>query len=487
MVMTKKRFDISQPVQLQIARCGGPLTMRGWDRSAIEIEAEGPSEELEARLEGTALTVEARRSCSIRCPRDTTVKVGRVDGHLSISSLDQAMSVDTCRGPALLRDIHAAVSLNHIEGGLRAYSIDGTLHVERIGGSASIKAIQGTATLESVGGTLRAQRLGSDLAVQRVGGDLRARSIAGFLEVEQVGGSLRAQGVSGRIDLEVVRGSARVRDLGGRLDLKEVGGNLRASILGNGMVVGRVGGNLHLEGPLVAGQSYHGDAKGNITLRLPISTSARLDLGAGGRVRNDLPLTVERRDRNRLVGALGEGAAQVTFTAGGNVRLREWAGADVEATEWVEELEGLAEQVERQVDDALRDVDLEAVGREIETRMAQAQQKLDSVDWERLGREAQQAANAGIAQAQEAIQRVLSRMETWRDRQTAVQTEVREVEEETPAEELLSRSTPEPHPDPIPAQASEATDEERMAILRMVERGQITPDEGEMLLDTLEE
>jgi len=162
----------------------------------------------------------------------------------------------------------------------------------------------------------------------------------------------------------------------------------------------------------------------------------------------------------------------VSLTAGGNVHLKEWAGAEVEATEWVEELEGLAEEIERQVDEALREVDFEAIGREVEARMAWTQQKLESVDWERLGREAQQAAEAGIAQAQEAIQRALSRMEGWHDEY---------VVRKEPAAEA-------PSVEPVaPPPAGEPTDEERMAILRMVERGQITPDEGEMLLDALEE
>jgi len=469
--MTKRHFNVTQPVQLHVTHCAGPLTVRGWDRPAVEVEAQGPPEDLEARLEDTTLTVEARQSCTIRCPRDTAVKVGRVEGYLSVSDLNQTVAVGTCRGPALLRAIRAAASLNQVDGGLRAHSIGGSLQVGRIGGDTSLKSIEGAATVEEVGGTLRARRLGADLAVQSVGGDLRARGVAGSLEGKRVAGSLRAQGVGGKLGLETVGGNVRVRDLGGRLTLKRAGGNLRASILGGGMEVERVGGNLHLEGPLVPGRSYRGEAGGNVTLRLPTSTSARLDLRAQGRIRADLPLTIELQDQNHLVGLLGEGAAQVAFTAGGNLRLGEWAGAEVEATEWVEELEGLAEEIERQVDEALREVDFEALSREVEARMAWAQQRLESVDWERLGREAQRAAEAGIAQAQEAIQRALSRMEVWRGEYVARK------------EAVAGRPSVEPA---APTPAGEPTDEERMAILRMVERGQITPDEGEMLLDALE-
>ena len=474
--MTKKHFDVTQPVQLHVTRCGGPLTVRGWDRPTIEIEA--PPEDLEAALEGATLTVEAHESCVIRCPRDTMVKVGRVDDYLSVSDLDQTVTIGTCRGPALLRAIRATVSLNQVDGSLRAYSIGGSLQTGRIGGDASLKSIEGAATVEEVSGTLRARSLGADLAVQSVGGNLKARTVAGSLQGQRVGGSLRAQGIGGQLDLETIGGNARVRDLRGALTLKNVGGNLRASILGGGMEIGRVGGNLHLEGPLTPGQSYQGEAGGNVTLRLPTSANARLDLRAQGRIRTDLPLTIESQDQNHLLGALGDGAAQVVFTAGGNIRLREWAGAEVEATEWVDELEGLAEEIERQVDEALREVDFEAISREVEARMSWAQQRLESVDWERLGQEAQRAAEAGIAQAQEAIQRALSRVETWRGEYVAREQAAAEGPNVEPVGAGLCA-----HPPP----AGEPTDEERMAILRMVERGQITPDEGEMLLDALEE
>ncbi|MEA3345246.1 MAG: hypothetical protein U9Q78_03230 [Chloroflexota bacterium] len=61
--MIRKHFDVSpildrQPMQLHVARCEGPLTVRGWEQAAVEIEAQGPPEDLEAVLEDTTLTDE---------------------------------------------------------------------------------------------------------------------------------------------------------------------------------------------------------------------------------------------------------------------------------------------------------------------------------------------------------------------------------------------------------------------------------------------
>jgi len=441
--MTTEHFIVKQPAQLHVTRCGGPLTVRGWGRPAIEIEFQGPPEALEARLEEGTLTVEAHQSCIIHCPRDTMVKVDSVEGYLSMSELDRTVSVGTCRGPTLLRAIHADVSLNWVEGNLRAHSIIGSLQVGEVGGYASLKSIEGAVAVGRVGSALRARHLGSDLTVQSVGGDLRVRGVAGSVEGGQVDGSLRAQDIGGQLELEAVSGNARIRDLSG------------------GMEVERIGGDLRLEGALAPGLSYRGEARGDIALRLPTSTSARFDLRAQGQIRTDLPLTIESQDRNHLIGLLGEGGAQVTLAAGGDIRLVKWAGVEGEAAEWAE---GLAEEIEQQVDEALQGMDFEAIGREVEARIAWAQRRLESVDWERLGREAQRAAEAGIAQAQEAIQRVLRRLEAWRDEYAARKQAAAEA----------------------PSEATIATDEERMAILRMVERGQITPDEGEMLLDALD-
>jgi len=473
--MTTKHFDISQTVQLHITRCQGPLTIHGWDRSFVELET--PSEELEATLENTTLTVMASQSCVIHCPHKTTVKIGLAEGYLSISNVDGTVTVGACHGPTLLRAIRSTVSLNQIDGGLRAYSIGGSLQAGRIGGDASLKSIEGAITVENVGSSLRVRHLGADLAVRSVGADLKTQNVTGSLEVKHVGGSLQARSVGGKLHAEAVGGNAQVQDMRGSLALGHVGGNLRASMLGGGMEIGSVGGDLYLNGPLAPEKNYQGNAGGNATLRLPLSTSASLELEAQGRIHVELPLAIQSQDEHHLVGTLGEGAAHVILIAGGNIRLIEWAGVETEATEWIDGLEKLAEEIERQVDEALRGMDFETISQEIESKTTWAEQKLESVDWERLGLEARRAAEAGIAQAREAIQKALARMEAWRGEHVSCGQPIpkRPKRDASPSQIQPSATPP-----------AEPTDEERMAILRMIERGQITPEEGEMLLDALE-
>jgi hypothetical protein len=188
---------------------------------------------------------------------------------------------------------------------------------------------------------------------------------------------------------------------------------------------------------------------------------------------------------------MGDGAATVVISAKGSIRLMPWTGHDSGADRWIRDLERLTEEVDRQVNEALSDIDFASLGQQVdqrvnealqdidfagiaqqvESRVAWAEHNLDRVDWERLGREARKAAEAGISQAQEAIQRALLRMKA---------REPGAADPEQPA-------TPAPEDEAVTSAGGRSADEEQMAILRMVERGQITPDEGEMLLDSLED
>jgi lia operon protein LiaG len=62
---------------------------------------------------------------------------------------------------------------------------------------------------------------------------------------------------------------------------------------------------------------------GGVTLRLPASLGAEVDIDTGsGGISTDVPVTVTRRERDRLVGRIGDGRGRIVIDAGsGGVRL----------------------------------------------------------------------------------------------------------------------------------------------------------------------
>ena len=130
--------------------------------------------------------------------------------------------------------------------------------------------------------------------------------------------------------------------------------------------------------------------------------------------------------------------------------------------------------------------------------MSRLQVKLESVDWDRIGARTQQAVDRAmermqidmdrmVAKAERHQERIEQRLEREkrrmerkarkRDRKDARRAGIEITVEGDPAEDAYEEYEAEPGPD---------LDEERLSILRMLEQGQIAPEEAEMLLDALE-
>ena len=305
-------------------------------------------------------------------------------------------------------------------------SVQGNLKVDGIEGAFTVGIVHGNAHLRTVGPATMEQTFGN-LSVRRAAGDLRA---------------------------QVTRGNARVHQVEGALSLDQVDGNLKAEGLHGGLDAEQVHGNVRLGPPFSPGQTYRLNASGNLTLRLPASTSLRLALRAGGRVRSHVPGLILERADGRTEGVLGDGQATLEAQVGGNVHL--WP---------VEPEEGAA--YEMPFDFA---TDLEGLGAQVEARVTEAMGEMEAHLHEMLG-----SADSGRI-----------RRQVERNIEAARRTAEREAERARLRAERAERrwrraSGRRPHPKRPPA-----TDEERMRVLRMVEEGKITPDQAADLLAALE-
>jgi hypothetical protein len=312
------------------------------------------------------------------------------------------------------------------------------------------------------------------------------------LRASRVGGNLTAKEVGGGLDVDRVGGNAVLKEIDGPVAIEQVAGNLVAKGLLKGAKVPKIGGNLVLNGEIGSGQTYHFNARGNATLRLPEDASAYLTLKAKGQIVSSVELTDPSQERGTLSGTLGDGGAEIAVEARGNIMFG-GGGPTIRID--------LGDEISRQVEESLRSIDLEAIGRqvgdEMEAAMSRLQVKLESVDWEQVGTRTQQTVERAMeqmrmnmgrmvekaARQQEKLDRKLEReaqrrerMERKRQRAQGRQhrVEVQMGTHNSPPEEAYEPAEPEPD-----------LDDERLSILRMVEQGQISPGEAEMLLDAL--
>jgi hypothetical protein len=276
--------------------------------------------------------------------------------------------------------------------------------------------------------SLRGTRNGTFTAIH---GDLSARMVEGDLNIDSVHGDANLHSVTG--DLTIGQG---FRDV----NLSDV----------NGLVnVSGVTGDIRLRGGLKVGD-HSLAARGDIVVRWPISLPLHV-VASGSQIVNRLPLEDVAEEKGNLTGRIGKGGTNLALAAGGRVILRhseapgeswERYGSDMEF-DFNVEMAGIAARVEAEVNNhlarATRDFE-SRFGPDFGQRIA-----------EKIARKAERAADHARRRTD------MRGRGSW------------------------SEFTPPSSPPAKPASTAE-----QLRILKMVESGKITPEEGSMLLEALE-
>lgn len=480
--MEKQTYSLPAEATLVLASCGGQISLVGGDRD--EVVLKGPRTPQVHQSEGQFEIESLHGAHKILLPRGSAVTVREASGELAIRKLAGNVVVEAAHGKVSLRDLEGVTAVRQANGQVEARRL------------ASLRLSEGH-------GDVHLRRIG-DLDIQEAEGDVFLSRVSQSARIVQVNGDLMVDNIDGPLSIDEVAGDLRVRRVAGQLFVNQVTGDLTASRLSGGASVEEVGGDVKVSIDPAPGQEYRFRAYGDILLRVPTTACLHLTVETpSGSIRHDLPLTVEEEDEHRLVGVMSPSAkdadapppepAVVTLvSAGGSVRLRADLDWDQEMSRWGEqfgqemgrwgeqfgqemaqwgeqfgqEMSRWGEEIGHGVAGAFGSVDAERFGDQVTEAAAKAQVRLEhrlkEIDVEDLARKAEAAATAGIARAQEAVRRAMSRLEQ---------------------EEHASPNTAPVTPPPDKA----ASQEEKLAILKMIETGTITAAEGEMLLDALED
>jgi hypothetical protein len=454
--MFERRIQVEPGAHLTLVEMVSDVTLAAWDGDDVLVRLRTGAEEglsIEQTEAGPAIS--ANEGCEVYVPAWMLVAVREVAGNLKATGL-AALNAEQVRGNLKIAEVEEVI-LAEVYGNLKA---DGTQSLRLVGtvySNATFEGVQ-NADLQNVRGNLRAQAM-DQCRVSRIGGNLQVKECRGALSADRVGGNALLIGVAGV------------------LSLNQVAGNLVAKNLVGGARVGRIGGNLVLNSGLGSGCTYHFQSDGNATLRLSEGANAHVTLLAEGRLVTSSALAIEEQDGSRLTGTVGEGGAELVVEAKGNVVLGS-AQPSVGAN--------LGDEISRQVEESLSAIDFEAIGRqvseEMEASMSRLRVKLEGVDWERLGSQAQHAVERAMGQIQRDVDRMADR---------AAKQQVRwERKEERRVHRQRQRQSADAVFQPVEEDAEPEhpewdVEEERLSILRMVEQGQISPEEAEMLLDAL--
>jgi hypothetical protein len=260
---------------------------------------------------------------------------------------------------------------------------------------------------------------------------MQAKGVVGDLSVDVLGGDGVIQDISGSVFLRSVGGDLILEGINERMDCS-VGGDISATI-GSGAV-----------GPMKL------NAGGDLACRLLEGASAKVRLQAGGDFHLPAGMAASDEDDWRVV-TIDEGQQQVELSAGGDLSLRV----------------GMHEvgAPEDFVGDILAEVDAKLA--EMEARFSALGAGLDSFDADRIGERVRRA-----------VRRAQRKTEQTERKAMKAQAKLGKFNIPNIAWTGSGFDAGEG--------AREATDEERLAILKMVEEGKISVEEAENLFTALE-
>jgi hypothetical protein len=430
------RFEASP--RIEIEQVDGEAAITGWDQDSIELTMDGDADQCVTDRRGDALIISSRTALAVSLPRDTIVHIGQVSGDLLVREMDGPISVDTAYGDVSLRSGTLGVTIGQVHG---------TLAVEQWMGALSIGEAHGDAHLTRVG----------SVQLDQIHGFVRARDVAGELKLGAVNGDVHVREVAGPLTLEHSRGYFQGQDLHGGLDAHKIGGDLT------------------LKTAVTPGLRYRARAAGQIRARFPAETSARFHLEAGGDISAQLP-QMEQQELGQVTGLAGKGEAEIVLYANEDLFARVQGQHESEFDAWMA-IDSISAQIESEMAEHLGKLNVDAMTqREIDKAMRQAEKEIAKTQRE-LERETR-LAEEQVRRAQERAARAARRAQekvARKSRKWGVAVETGPTLFGPPAP---PQSRP-PKPKAPPA-------EEQLAVLKMLQEGQISPAEAEMLLKALE-
>jgi len=299
-------------------------------------------------------------------------------------------------------------------------------------------------TIEHASGDLRVTQVTGALAVNTVNGDAALHDV-GPVAIKTVQGDLSLRDAGGDVQIEVVRGDAKLKRVAGSAAINKVAGDLVANDLSGGLTVSSVGGDAALQTNLIAGQSYIVKADGDVIFRVD-GGGGQFALNCKGDLRVRLPLTNWTGNDRSATGTYGDGSAQVTLMANGDLLVLPGTSG---ASSFDPDV--LSEQVEAMIETAMS---------QFETQMSQVQRDLEQ-RFGKFDKQAEKAAERAARSAERAKRRTERAAGSW------------------------GFSVGRPPVPPTPP-SEPVTDQERLMILKMVEEGSITADQAAQLLSALE-
>ncbi len=332
-------------------------------------------------------------------------------------------------------------------GSINALSQDGTLFIScarqcnltlPVGHEFAFDVIYGDAKIIDYTSSLTGKRVEGDLHLQETGA----------VKVEAVKGNVKASSVVGNLQIGGIGGNAKLDSYNGHF-VAAVGGDLTTeSVIGS--VAASVGGDAKLRYQAVSEGQHAIQAGGDIAVLAPENAGITFNLQYGGSLTADLPYIQQNAGSNMSRVVLGNGAQTFNLIAGGDITL---------ATS-----ESRSQSAHQPADETVnQDIpSSDSINRVLDSLAKQITVAVGSI-----------AANEELStKIHDKVEKVVARMEN------GLNSAISSMEKAS-SESKRARPAASTHNEPV-------GDEERAAVLRMMEQGKISPEQAEQLLSAME-
>jgi hypothetical protein len=294
--------------------------------------------------------------------------------------------------------------------------------ITSIEGDASIRGVLGKIELKNVSGDLSMRDVNS-VAIDTVHADFSLRGAKGSLSIRKADSDVSVRDVDGSVSIDSVSDDLALRDV-------------------RGSVTANVGEDVVLYLNPQPGTAYAVNAGDDILLVMPPKANATLTLSAD-EIDVDWDGIKNEEDATSRVLTLGDGSATIALSAGGDIRISNRSDAGDSAEDFGNfagmgmDWSGFGERISRRVEQATERAQrkIEAASRKVEQKTRDAEKRGRSKAVLEIGRWNWNLSSKGV---------------------------------------------------PVSPKKPQASDEERLAILKMLQEKKITAEQAEKLLSALE-
>lgn len=398
------------------------------------------------------------------------VRVGAVTGDLRVAGWERSEIMAKTDGDELTLVVEGGEARVSCDENLILYlPRPAALIVESVAGDASLQAMHGPLRLGPVAGDVTMNDVGA-VDADTVSGDASLRNV-GAVSAKSISGDFTLRGSKGACAIESIGGDASLRDVNGDLAIQSVGSDLYARNV-RGSVNVNAGADVALYIEPLPGHVYNVTAGDDILVRLPREVNIELHIVGGDAedVHVDIPgveLSGESSAYDFTIGPQAEDIAKMYLTAGDDLLVTCRADAWDSAADFGV---GMADSGDWNIPPLPPDFS-ERINRRVQAAMERAQ-----VHIEEAGRRAEAAGRRTSIKMEAAMRRAEAKAraaEVRARRGAQVNMNIGRFNWD-----LIPRG---------PVETSQpVSDEERLAILRMLQEKKISMEEAEKLLAALE-